>query len=64
MTGGGSLVYGFDKLLREKTGINVHHCGRGGFLCGACTGKALEDLDLLKGNSLTDTAGYSTAQLS
>jgi hypothetical protein len=28
------------------------------------TGKALEDLDLLKGNSLTDTAGYSTAQLS
>jgi len=23
MTGGGSLIYGFDKLIQEKTGINV-----------------------------------------
>ena len=64
MTGGGSLVYGFDKLLREKTGINVIIADEAVSCVALGTGKALEDLDLLKGNSLTDTAGYSTAQLS
>jgi len=60
MTGGGSLVYGFDKLLREKTGINVVIADESVSCVALGTGKALEDLDYLKGNSISNTMGYSS----
>ncbi len=49
MTGGGSLVDGLDKLLQEKTGINVM-IARDTVSCVALgTGKALDNLDVLDG---------------
>ena len=48
MTGGGALVDGLDKLLQEKTGINVM-IARDTVSCVALgTGKALDNLDSLK----------------
>ena len=47
MTGGGCLVDGLDKLLQEKTGINVM-IAQDAISCVALgTGKALDDLDKL-----------------
>ena len=34
MTGGGSLIWGFDKLIASKTGIPTARRGRSGFVCG------------------------------
>ncbi len=49
MTGGGSLLDGLDKLLEEKTGINVM-IARDTVSCVALgTGKALDNLDVLDG---------------
>ncbi|MGN1311216.1 MAG: rod shape-determining protein [Clostridia bacterium] len=49
MTGGGSLVDGLDKLLQEKTGINVM-IAEDAISCVALgTGKALDNLDALDG---------------
>jgi len=47
LTGGGSLVDGLDKLLQEKTGINVM-IAEDAISCVAMgTGKALDNLDVL-----------------
>ena len=47
MTGGGCLVDGLDKLLQEKTGINVM-IAQDAISCVALgTGKALDTLDSL-----------------
>ena len=49
MTGGGCLVDGLDKLLQEKTGINVM-IAEDAISCVALgTGKALDNLDALDG---------------
>ena len=49
MTGGGSLIDGLDKLLKEKTGINVM-IAKDTVSCVALgTGKALDNLDVLDG---------------
>ena len=49
MTGGGCLVDGLDKLLAEKTGINVM-IAEDAISCVAIgTGKALDNLDSLEG---------------
>ena len=49
MTGGGCLVEGLDKLLQEKTGINVM-IAQDAISCVALgTGKALDNLDSLDG---------------
>ena len=49
MTGGGSLLDGLDKLLKEKTGINVM-IAQDTVSCEALgTGKALDNLDSLDG---------------
>ena len=49
MTGGGSLLYGLDKLLHETTGINVM-IAQDAISCVALgTGKALDNLDVLDG---------------
>lgn len=59
MTGGGSLVYGLDKLLQHKTGINVLIADDAVSCVAMGTGKVLDNLDLLKGKSLTENSGYS-----
>ena len=51
MTGGGCLVDGLDKLLQEKTGINVM-IAQDAISCVALgTGKALDNLDALEGKA-------------
>ncbi len=51
MTGGGCLIDGLDKLLQEKTGINVM-IAQDAISCVALgTGKALDNLDCLDGKA-------------
>lgn len=59
MTGGGSLVYGLDKLLQHHTGINVIIAEDAVSCVAVGTGKVLDNLDLLRGNSLTESSGYA-----
>ena len=47
MTGGGCLVDGLDKLLQEKTGINVMIANDAVSCVALGTGKALDNLDAL-----------------
>ena len=47
MTGGGCLVYGFDKLIEEKTGIPVMIAEESVSCVAIGTGKALEDDNML-----------------
>lgn len=49
MTGGGCLVDGLDKLLQEKTGINVMIAQDSVSCVALGTGKALDNLDVLEG---------------
>lgn len=49
MTGGGCLVDGLDKLLQEKTGINVMIAEDAVSCVALGTGKALDNLDVLDG---------------
>ena len=52
MTGGGSLLYGIDKLIQESTGINVM-IAQDAISCVAIgTGKALDNLDAIDTKSL------------
>lgn len=51
MTGGGCLVDGLDKLLQEKTGINVMIAQDAVSCVALGTGKALDNLDTLDGKS-------------
>lgn len=51
MTGGGCLVDGLDKLLQEKTGINVMIAQDAVSCVALGTGKALDNLDNLDGKS-------------
>ncbi len=48
MTGGGSLLYGLDKRIEERTGINVIIANDPLSCVAAGTGKALSSIDLLK----------------
>ena len=51
MTGGGSLIYGIDKLIQKSTGINVM-IAQDAISCVAIgTGKALDNLDALDSKS-------------
>ncbi len=52
MTGGGSMLYGIDKLIKESTGINVM-IAQDAISCVAIgTGKALDNLDILEKRSI------------
>ena len=51
MTGGGCLVDGLDKLLQEKTGINVMIAQDTVSCVALGTGKALDNLDALDGKA-------------
>ncbi len=48
MTGGGCLVHGLDKLLQEKTGINVMVAEESVSCVAIGTGKALDDDEMLQ----------------
>lgn len=58
MTGGGCLVYGFDKLLEHKTGIKVVIADDAVSCVAIGTGKTLDNLDLLKGNTFSERTSY------
>ncbi len=47
MTGGGSLIYGLDKLLQQKTGINVVIADEAVSCVALGTGKALENIEII-----------------
>jgi len=47
MTGGGSLIYGFDKLLQQKTGINVVIADDAVSCVALGTGEALNNLEVI-----------------
>jgi len=49
MTGGGALIDGLDKLIQEKTGINVMIADDAISCVALGTGKALDNLDSLDG---------------
>ena len=51
MTGGGALIDGLDKLLEEKTGINVMIAQDTVSCVALGTGKALDNLDTLDGKA-------------
>ena len=51
MTGGGCLIDGLDKLLQEKTGINVMIAQDSVSCVALGTGKALDNLDVLDGKT-------------
>jgi len=48
MTGGGALLYGLDKLVNHETGMPVHIAENPMECVALGTGKALEELDLLR----------------
>ena len=48
MTGGGCLVYGLDKLIQEKTGINVMIAEESVSCVAIGTGRALDDINMLE----------------
>ena len=50
MTGGGCLIEGLDRLLQEKTGINVMIANDAVSCVALGTGKALDNLDVLSGS--------------
>ncbi|WP_010246321.1 rod shape-determining protein [Acetivibrio cellulolyticus] len=48
MTGGGSLIYGLDKLIQEKTGINVVVADDAISCVAIGTGKALDNIETIE----------------
>ncbi len=48
MTGGGSLIYGFDKLIQDRTGINVVIAEDAVSCVALGTGKALENIEVIE----------------
>ena len=52
MTGGGSLLYGLDKRIEEKTGIKVRVADKPLFCVAEGTGKALTSINLLKSGGM------------
>ena len=58
ITGGGALLYGIDKRIQERTGIEVHIADDPTSCVAIGTGKALNELDVLEGNALNRRAPY------
>ena len=52
MTGGGSLVYGLDKLLQHRTGINVVIAEDAVSCVALGTGKVLDNIEILHNASM------------
>ena len=58
ITGGGALLHGIDKRIEERTGIEVIVAEAPKSCVAIGTGKALDELDRLEGNSLNRRAPY------
>ena len=58
ITGGGALLYGIDKRIEDRTGIKVIIADDPKSCVAIGTGKALNELDALEGNSLNRKAPY------
>lgn len=58
LTGGGALLYGIDKRIEDRTGIQVIIAEEPKSCVAIGTGKALNELDALEGNSLNRRAPY------
>ena len=54
MTGGGSLLHGFDELIAERTGIPVYIAENPISSVAVGTGKALESMDILKNTDINN----------
>ncbi len=57
MTGGGSLIYGLDKLLQDKTGINVIIADDAISCVALGTGKALENIEIIEQSAVAESRG-------
>ncbi|MFA6309168.1 MAG: rod shape-determining protein [Clostridia bacterium] len=57
MTGGGSLIYGFDKLIQERTGINVLIADDAVSCVALGTGKALESIEFIEQTVISGSKG-------
>ncbi|MEN8907597.1 MAG: rod shape-determining protein [Clostridiales bacterium] len=55
MTGGGCLVYGLDKLIHEKTGIDVLVADDAISCVALGTGKALDNIEVLEQTTLNES---------
>lgn len=58
ITGGGALMYGIDRRIEDRTGINVIIAEDPMSCVAVGTGKALDELEKLEGNSLNKRAPY------
>ena len=58
ITGGGALLFGIDKRIEERTGIKVLIAEDPKSCVAVGTGKALDELEKLEGNSLNRRAPY------
>ncbi|MBQ4649513.1 MAG: rod shape-determining protein [Firmicutes bacterium] len=58
ITGGGAMMYGIDKRIEDRTGINVIIAEDPMSCVAIGTGKALDELEKLEGNSLNKRAPY------
>ena len=58
ITGGGALLHGIDKRIEDRTGIKVVIAEDPKSCVAIGTGKALDELDKLEGNSLNRRAPY------
>lgn len=54
MTGGGSLIYGLDKLIQEKTGINVLIAEDAVSCVALGTGKALDNIEAIEKSMMSE----------
>lgn len=54
MTGGGGLIYGLDKLIQEKTGINVIIADDAVSCVALGTGKALDNIEAIEQSIMSD----------
>ncbi len=58
LTGGGALLWGIDKLIQDRTGIQVTIADDPKACVAIGTGKALNELDALENNSLNKRGPY------
>ena len=56
MTGGGSLVYGFDKLIESKTGIATRVADDAISCVAYGTGKSLDNLDVMQDGTISSSS--------
>ncbi len=55
LTGGGSLIYGLDKLLQEKTGINVIIADEAISCVALGTGEALNNIEAIEQSAIAES---------